>query len=85
MTYEEFVASKVQSVKSVGIPSPGPISSALSPFQVDCVRFALERGRAALWLARRFPMSSFTKKCGARGASAKNGRSRRTSSWRIRN
>lgn len=49
MTYEEFVASKVQSVKSVGIPSPGPISSALSPFQVDCVRFALERGRAALF------------------------------------
>ncbi len=47
--YAAFIAAKQQTVKPVGIPDPLPISDRLFPFQQDVVRWALKRGKAALF------------------------------------
>lgn len=47
--YEAFVASKRLVVAPVGIESPPELSNKLFPFQRDIVRWALRRGRAAIW------------------------------------
>ena len=47
--YESFLASKRFVCPPAGIQRPPEISSALFPFQRDIVRWALRRGRAAIW------------------------------------
>lgn len=47
--YASFVASKRLVVPPAGIPEPPELSEKLFPFQRDIVRWALRRGRAAIW------------------------------------
>lgn len=49
MNYEEFIAAKLRDPLPTGIAEPRRISTNLFPFQRDAVRFALQRGRAALF------------------------------------
>jgi DNA modification methylase len=48
MKYQEFIESKAVVTQPVGI-NPGPINKILFPFQSDIVRWALRRGRAAIF------------------------------------
>jgi hypothetical protein len=47
--YQDFLATKRLVVRPVGIQDPPPVSPRLFPFQTDIVRWALRRGRAAIW------------------------------------
>lgn len=47
--YEKFIAHKRLVAPPVGIAEPPPLSERLFPFQRDIVRWALRRGRAAIW------------------------------------
>ena len=47
--YEEFLARKSVSHVATGIAEPPALSERLKPFQHDCVRWALQKGRAALF------------------------------------
>lgn len=49
MNYAEFIARKAFQAPSIGIADPGEMPEYLKPFQVDCTRWALRRGRAALF------------------------------------
>jgi superfamily II DNA or RNA helicase len=49
MSYADFLASKRPNVAPAGIPDPPPVSDRLFPFQRDITRWALRRGRAAIW------------------------------------
>lgn len=49
MSYADFLASKRIEVAPAGIADPPPISGRLFPFQQDITRWALRRGRAAIW------------------------------------
>lgn len=49
MNYEDFIAGKRLSAPPVGIAAPGPVSDKLFPFQRDIVRWALRRGKAAIF------------------------------------
>lgn len=49
MNYDDFIASKVIATPSAGIDDPPALSDALFPFQADIVRWALKRGRAAIF------------------------------------
>lgn len=48
-TYEEFLRAKAPKVEAAGFDATLPISDCLFPFQRDTVRWALKRGRAALF------------------------------------
>jgi superfamily II DNA or RNA helicase len=48
-TYEAFVASKLTTVPPTGIANPMLDAGRLFPFQADIVRWALRRGRAAIF------------------------------------
>ena len=47
--YTEFLASKRIRAAAAGIDAPLALSSKLARFQVDCTRWALQRGRGALF------------------------------------
>ena len=49
MSYSDFLQSKAIKAIPTGIPEPGPVPSMLFPFQADIVRWALKRGRAAIF------------------------------------
>ena len=49
MTYSDFLQSKAIKSVPTGLPDPGPVPSMLFPFQADIVRWALRRGRAAIF------------------------------------
>lgn len=49
MAYTDFLESKAIKAIPTGIPEPGPVPSMLFPFQADIVRWALKRGRAAIF------------------------------------
>lgn len=49
MTYEEFLASKARIDAPTGIADPGDLNPSLFDFQRDIVRWALRRGRAAIF------------------------------------
>lgn len=49
VNYDHFIAGKAKSAPPVGIADPPPLPGFLFPFQADCVRWALRRGRAALF------------------------------------
>jgi hypothetical protein len=49
MTYASFLQAKRLIVPPAGIPDPGDLNPMLFPFQRDIVRWALRRGRAAIW------------------------------------
>lgn len=49
MSYEDFIARKAIVVSPAGIADPPEVSEQLYPFQRACVRWALQRGRAALF------------------------------------
>ena len=48
-SYEEFLRAKTDIRAAVGIPDPPDLNRHLFPFQVDLARWALRRGRAALF------------------------------------
>lgn len=48
--YESFLATKRRSVEATGIATDVALSPSLFPFQAAVTRWALRRGRAALWL-----------------------------------
>ncbi len=48
MQYDQFIASKSKRVAASGF-EPDEIGSALFPFQSDIVRWALGRGKAAIF------------------------------------
>lgn len=48
--YEDFLASKRRVFEPTGISEPPALSDKLFPFQEAVTRWALRRGRAALWL-----------------------------------
>lgn len=48
--YERFLSTKRLVSPPVGIPDPGPLCPMMFPFQNDVTRWALKRGRAALWM-----------------------------------
>jgi hypothetical protein len=48
--YAQFLERKARRVNRVGF-EPGPVSSALFPFQADLARWAVRRGRAAVFAA----------------------------------
>lgn len=47
--YQEFLASKLATVPPTGIEDIPPLGEYLFPFQQDLVRWALRRGKAALF------------------------------------
>lgn len=47
--YESFIDSKRMVAPACGIAEPPPLNRALFPFQADIVRWALRRGKAAIW------------------------------------
>src|ERR1700680_4522125 len=47
--YLDFLAAKAAPPPAAGFVSPHPINPLLFPWQADTVRWALERGRAALF------------------------------------
>lgn len=49
VNYNEFLARKALTVPPCGIESPPELSPRLFPFQRDITRWALRRGRAAIW------------------------------------
>lgn len=49
MTYAEFLATKRPVVQAVGPSEPGAANPILFPFQADLVRWAVRKGRAALF------------------------------------
>lgn len=49
MDYSQFLDGKAIRAIPTGIPEPGPVPSMLFPFQADIVRWALKRGRAAIF------------------------------------
>lgn len=49
MEYDKFLASKRPSVPTAGFDPQAPLHSALFPYQADIVRWALRRGRAAIF------------------------------------
>lgn len=49
MNYSDFLAAKRITVAPAGIPKPPDLSDRLFPFQRDITRWALRRGRAAIW------------------------------------
>jgi hypothetical protein len=52
MTYEEFLAAKVVGAGSHGfVVEPGDVSAVLKPHQADIVRWAVAKGRAAIFAA----------------------------------
>lgn len=48
-TYLSFIASKRLTAPATGIAAPPELSPLLFPFQSDIARWALRRGRAAIW------------------------------------
>jgi superfamily II DNA or RNA helicase len=48
-TYQEFLARKLAHQVPTGIPDPPPLNPKLKPHQQHCTRWALQRGRAALF------------------------------------
>lgn len=49
LAYADFLARKSVTAPASGIDTPGDLPAALKPFQRDIVRWALRRGRAALF------------------------------------
>lgn len=49
MKYEDFIDAKRLVAPPCGIPDPPALSPKLFPFQADITRWALRRGRAAIW------------------------------------
>jgi superfamily II DNA or RNA helicase len=49
ITYEEFLAAKAVQHASTGIADPPTLNERLKPHQQHCTRWALQRGRAALF------------------------------------
>lgn len=49
MTYEEFIASKLARIPATGLAVVPELNPSLFPFQADIVRWALRRGRAAVF------------------------------------
>lgn len=49
MSYEAFIESKRLVAPPVGISHPAPLDGRLFPFQRDITKWALRRGRAAIW------------------------------------
>ena len=49
MKYEEFLATKTKSFEPIGLTGEVEINEQLFPFQRDIVRWALRRGRAAIF------------------------------------
>jgi hypothetical protein len=49
VTYEEFIAGKRLVAAPVGIDKPPVLNPSLFEFQADITRWALRRGRAAIW------------------------------------
>lgn len=49
MNYEDFIESKRLTAPPCGIDAPPELSPKLFPFQRDITRWALRRGRAAIW------------------------------------
>ena len=49
MDYRDFIAAKAMADVPSGITDPPPVNSMLFPFQRDIVRWALRRGRAAIF------------------------------------
>lgn len=49
MSYADFIAGKRIVAQATGISDPPALSDKLFPFQRDIVRWALRRGRAAIW------------------------------------
>lgn len=47
--YEHFIKGKAIKAIPTGLPEPGPVPAMLFPFQADIVRWALKRGRAAIF------------------------------------
>ncbi len=47
--YEQFIKGKAIKAIPTGLPEPGPVPAMLFPFQADIVRWALKRGRAAIF------------------------------------
>lgn len=47
--YDQFLAKKLITAPAVGISDVPPLNPMLFPFQRDIVRWALRRGRAAIW------------------------------------
>lgn len=47
--YQDFIKGKAIKAVPTGLPEPGPVPSMLFPFQADIVRWALKRGRAAIF------------------------------------
>ena len=47
--YDQFIKGKAIKAIPTGIPDPGPVPPMLFPFQSDIVRWALKRGRAAIF------------------------------------
>jgi superfamily II DNA or RNA helicase len=47
--YAEFIARKLAHQVPTGIPDPPPMNERLKPHQQHCTRWALQRGRAALF------------------------------------
>jgi hypothetical protein len=49
VTYEDFIAQKRMTAPMAGIADPAPVNEMLFPFQRDIVRWALMKGKAAIW------------------------------------
>jgi DNA modification methylase len=49
VSYSEFLTKKTRAVIPAGIPDPGTLNPALFGFQSDIVKWALKRGRAAVF------------------------------------
>lgn len=49
MSYQEFIGRKLQSVAPAGLADIGDLPASLFPHQADLVRWALKRGRAAIF------------------------------------
>ena len=52
--YEDFVSTKLSRQPPTGIPLVPPLQSSLFPHQADLVRFAVKRGRAAIFVTSSF-------------------------------
>lgn len=71
--YAAFLANKAPRAKPVGIP-PGPMPAHLFDYQAECVAFALERGRAAMFLDTGLGKTAIQLEWCRQAAEASNGR-----------
>ena len=49
MSYQEFVARKLETIAPAGLEAPYTLPESLFPMQHDLVAWALKRGRAAIF------------------------------------